>query len=52
MLFDLLDRDRAGWVERGIEFYQRLSALPDDQLAGGGLPREELIEGMKELSDV
>jgi len=49
MLFDLLDRDRPAWIGKGKEFYQRLSALPDDELSRGGLPREELNQGMKEL---
>jgi hypothetical protein len=49
MLFDLLDRDRHAWVERGMQFYARLGAKPDAELARGGLPREELELGMKEL---
>jgi hypothetical protein len=50
MLFDLLDHDRAVWVEKGKQFYQRVGALSDEELAEGGLPREELDEGIKELS--
>jgi len=49
MLFDLLDRDRHQWLERGMQFYERLSAKPDDELVRGGLPREELEQGMEEL---
>jgi len=48
-LFDLLDRDRHQWLERGMQFYERLSAKPDDELVRGGLPREELEQGMEEL---
>ena len=49
MLFDLLDRDQHPWVEKGREFYKRLYAKSDDELARGGLPRDELELGMKEL---
>jgi hypothetical protein len=49
MLFDLLDRDRHTWGGKGMEFYKRLGAKSDSELARGGLPREELELGMKEL---
>ena len=51
ILFDLVAQDRARWVEQGMEFYQRLRPLSDDELAAGGLPREELELGMKDLKD-
>jgi len=49
ILFDLVDYDRPGWTRKGTEFYQRLDALSDDDLARGGLPREELAQGKREL---
>jgi hypothetical protein len=51
ILFDLLDRDRATWSAKGVEFYKRLSALTDDELAAGGLPREEIKQGMREVNE-
>jgi len=51
ILFDLVARDPARWVSQGMEFYQRLRLLSDDELAAGGLARDELIDGMKELSE-
>jgi hypothetical protein len=49
ILFDLVARERDRWVEQGMEFYGRLRVLSDDELAAGGLPREELELGMRDL---
>jgi len=51
VLFDLLDRDRHTWAPKGKAFYERLSALSDDELGRGGLPREELKQGIGEISE-
>lgn len=46
-LFDLLESDpsNARLLQRASTFYQRLEALPDDELTSGGLPRAEVLEG-------
>lgn len=53
-LFEALDdaaagEMREGAVEAGLEFYRRLLELGDDTLEAGGLPRGEILEGLKEL---
>ncbi len=50
ILFELIDRDPAH-IEAGIAFYRRLSSLDDAALERGGLPREEVNEGMQELQN-
>ncbi len=51
MLYELLEEEtgRAAWIEQGIGFYQRLLAKGEAELAGGNLPRAELIEGLERL---
>src|SRR5215471_10989883 len=49
VLFDLLERDRHTWAPQAMQFYKRLSALSDEELARGDLPRDELNQGMKEV---
>jgi hypothetical protein len=41
--------DETGLVDAGIAFYQRLLALADDDLEGGGLPRDEVKCSLAEL---
>ncbi len=41
--------DESGPVDAGIAFYQRLLALPDQQLEAGGLPRGEVKSSLAEL---
>jgi tetratricopeptide (TPR) repeat protein len=41
--------DESGPVDAGIAFYQRLLALPDEQLEHGGLPRDEVKSSLAEL---
>lgn len=50
-LFHLLDGAPADAELRaaGLAFYDRLLALDDDTLAGGGLPRSEAIAGRAEI---
>lgn len=54
VLFGLLDDgdDRERTVEEGKAFYRRLSEMTDDELRAGGLPRDELDDGMKALDEV
>jgi hypothetical protein len=40
----LEDGDPVAW-ERGVAFYERLRGKSEGELAGGGLPREEMEEG-------
>ncbi len=50
LLFETLEASNdAAWVARGREFYERLAAKSDKELAAGNLPREELEEGRGEL---
>ena len=50
-LYELLDDDRApdDTLARGLAFYQRLSALSDDVLEAGNLPRDEVLAGLTQL---
>ncbi|HET7036042.1 MAG TPA: DUF6483 family protein [Thermomicrobiaceae bacterium] len=52
-LYELLEDDRApdDTLERGLAFYQRLSALSDDVLAAGNLPRDEVLAGLAQLQE-
>ncbi|MBC8001027.1 MAG: hypothetical protein H7X97_00450 [Opitutaceae bacterium] len=43
------DPENSGIVEFGVAYYQRLLGQSDSMLAGGGLPRFEVEEGLKEL---
>lgn len=50
-LFAMLDADpnNDDLVDRGIGFYERLLRLKDHELLLGGLPREEVHEGLSQL---
>jgi tetratricopeptide (TPR) repeat protein len=52
-LFEMLDADPRNddLVDRGVEFYERLLRLKDHDLLLGGLPREEVQEGLRHLLD-
>lgn len=50
-LFDWLDSGEHGAAEEGVRFYERLMRKDDEQLAAGGLPRNEVEEGQKEFLD-
>ncbi len=47
-LFGLLD-DEPALLPEGIAFYERLSALPDEALRRGDLPRDEVVAALAEL---
>lgn len=55
VLFDMLQRKNQSatlvsqWIGEGSTFYKRLLELDDEQLLSGNLPRQEILEGMKEL---
>jgi hypothetical protein len=51
VLFDLAGSDVA-WVAPGLTFYERLLKRSDDELVAGGLPRAEVLDGMKELREM
>ncbi|WP_219835841.1 DUF6483 family protein [Paenibacillus sp. R14(2021)] len=48
MLHELLE-DGAIPAEEAVEFYRRLLLLPDESLQAGGLPREEVTEGLDRI---
>jgi hypothetical protein len=54
LIFGWLDRlpGSPDLLQSGIAFYRSLQQLDDDQLAGGGLPRNEVNEGMAELLEM
>ena len=51
VLFELLEKrpDDVKRLIKGVHFYQKLLDLPEDELAGGDLPRSEVIEGLTAL---
>jgi hypothetical protein len=49
VLFELLRVSPTAAGEVGLAFFRRLQALPDEDLAAGSLPREEVEEGLAEL---
>ncbi len=48
-LFMLLDRDVEGAPQAAEQFYYRMLRLDDAELTAGGLPREEVEEGLREV---
>ena len=48
-LFQLIELDPRAAREEGEAFYNRLLSKSDDDLERGGLPREEIREGLREL---
>lgn len=54
VLFDLLDHTRgdADTVEIGTGFYRRLLDKSDAELRAGGLPRDEVREGLKQVQNM
>ena len=49
VLYDILD-SKPEFKAEGVLFYKRLLEKPDAELAQGGLPRDEVLEGMKQLN--
>jgi tetratricopeptide (TPR) repeat protein len=50
MLHDCIDEDDT-FIDVGIAFYQRLLLRPNHELEIGGLPRDEVQDGLAELLD-
>jgi hypothetical protein len=48
-LFELLRHDPGSAAAIGVPFFRRLLSRPDAELEGGGLPRDEVVEGLAEL---
>jgi hypothetical protein len=50
-LFELLEDEQASpdTVARGVDFYERLCRMSDDELLAGDLPREEVLAGLLQL---
>jgi hypothetical protein len=53
VLFELLERfgSTADLIQRGRAFYQELLGLSDEVLEAGGLPRDEVEEGLQMLQE-
>jgi len=49
-LFDWLDAGDPHAPVEGLAFYNRLTAMSDGELEQGGLPREEIEQGMREVA--
>lgn len=52
-LFHVMDDNPAESeiAELGLGFYDRLESMADDRLERGGLPRDEVREGLEQLKD-
>ncbi len=48
LLYDILDM-KPEFKTEGMRFYERLLEKKDEELAQGGLPREEVVEGLNQL---
>jgi hypothetical protein len=49
-LYRILE-DKADFSTQGVLFYERLLKRPREELAAGGLPREEVLEGLSNLKN-
>lgn len=52
LLFERLDTSDMGYLEAGLAFYHRLTDLDDDYLESCNYSREEILDGLKELSEM
>lgn len=43
---------KSDWLQAGKAFYERLLRLKDEQLAEGGLPRDEVLQSYSELTNM
>ena len=50
MLFDELDPSNTAYLLLAVDFYQRLNAIPDEELERCGYSRDEIIEGLCEVA--
>lgn len=49
VLLDMLEDEEDDAPALGAEFYERMLALTDDELATGDLPRDEVLEGLERV---
>ncbi len=50
-VFDLIEKDPS-IVQQGIAFYERLLKKSDGELVRGGLPRNEVVEGLAKIKSM
>ena len=51
MLFDMFDKAKPYYVRIGLEFYNRISQLSDEELEAADFSVEEIGEGIKDMLD-
>ena len=51
LLFETAEEGGLGCLEAGVDFYARLNELSDAQLEEAGFGRDEIQEGLQDLSD-
>ncbi|HCA71820.1 MAG TPA: hypothetical protein DHW78_03395 [Ruminococcaceae bacterium] len=49
LLFDSIHPDQPDDLKLGLDFYTNLNCLPDEVLAAGNFPREEVKSGLEDL---
>ena len=49
LLWEALEADEPGAAGTALWFYRRLNELPDEALAAGDFPREEIEDGLRAL---
>lgn len=52
MLYEQMDTSDMGYLEAGLAFYHKLTELDDDELESCNYSREEILDGLRELSDI
>jgi len=50
LLYERLDTTDTGYLEAGLAFYHKLTELSDDDLESNDYSREEVLDGVHELS--
>lgn len=51
LLFEAAEEGGTGCLEAGVDFYARLNQMSDAQLEAAGFGRDEIQEGLQELSE-
>lgn len=51
MLYERMDTSDPDYLEAGLAFYHRLTELTDDELEDRNYSREEILDGLHELSE-
>ncbi len=51
LLFELIN-SKSEWIDKGISFYTRLLEKSKEELMQGGLPKEEIPEGLDRLKEM